>query len=315
MDKAKGLAKSGWDKRPIHRETLGLKAKQKSSSSSSYEDRMNHQSAPLRTLRDPDSFGPPPKQREWYGEGAAARPGQPPPPSGGLGSPVPAPSRYRQQEQIEEAPKPPPGPYQVDTSGLRTDHLPKPPMRRTTDDMGGPVRTSSPSLPPRQAAPVLPGRQAVKPPPSLPPRQNENPSIFSPPPPPPYGEAVQAPQSHPSISPIAPARVASPAAPTPSYRAAAPSPAVQPPPAATPRAPQLSELQQRFARMNTGASSQEVTTPVPAPANVPSAPTPAHKKAAPPPPPKKSALAARPVSIVDASEPPPLPLASKPRPT
>ncbi|KAI7472864.1 hypothetical protein KC351_g11425, partial [Hortaea werneckii] len=148
MDKFKGLAKGGWHpagdrgiSRDSWRSDLKGIATGKKEDPHSLQARRDHQSAPLSSLRDPSSFGAPPKQTGAYGSGGGATgyssPGRPgggggggagalPPSSGGLGGPVPTPSR-RQQQPVEEEPPKPPEPYRMDTSGLKTDHLPKPP--------------------------------------------------------------------------------------------------------------------------------------------------------------------------------------------
>ncbi|KAK4545373.1 hypothetical protein LTR36_003553 [Oleoguttula mirabilis] len=323
MDKLKGVAKGGWKPagdRPIHRETWksDLKGIATGKKKDPYEEQRNHQSSPLTSLRDPDSFGPPPKHNAYYGSNAAAAsPSQPAAPTGGLGSPVPAP-RPRQQEAVEEEPRRPPEPYRKDTSGLRTDNLPKPPVRRANGGAESPARTASPSLPPRTASPSLPprqtpslpARQATKPPPSLPPRMTEHPDEFTPPPPPTYGEATSRSPEAGMINQGAANRLAQAGVSVPGFGIGAPSAPSQSP--ATPSAPQLSELQQRFSRMNAGAQSQ--TSPAQSSAAGSAA---AHKKPAPPPPPKKTSLNAgsRPQSGSGPPAPPPLPLSSKPKPT
>jgi hypothetical protein len=115
------------------------------------------------------------------------------------------------QEEEEEASRPPPGPYRVDTTGLSTANLPKPPVRRL--DSG----SSQPRPPPRQIAPspaaraplppprstptppTAPSRQQPALPPRLPPRQNSRPDLNSPAPPPAYTEL-----DHPTTSVPAP---------------------------------------------------------------------------------------------------------------
>ncbi|KAI7630214.1 hypothetical protein KC343_g4769 [Hortaea werneckii] len=136
MDKFKGLAKGGWHPagdRGISRDSWrsdlkGIATGKKEEDPHSYQARRDHQSAPLSSLRDPSSFGAPPKHTGAYGSGGGATgfstPGRP-----GGGGPVPTPSR-RLQQPVEEEPPKPPEPYRMDTSGLKTDHLPKPPAER-----------------------------------------------------------------------------------------------------------------------------------------------------------------------------------------
>lgn len=311
MDKLKGLSKGGWHPPgdpKISRDTWksDLKGIATGKKKDPYEEGRNHESAPLTSLKDPDSFGPPPKHSAFYG--GAASPSRTTAPAGGLGGPVPAP-RPRQQEQQEEEPPKPPEPYRTDTSGLRTDHLPKPPVRRANGGAEIPARTASPSLPPRQT-PSLPARQAVKPPPSLPPRMNEYPDEHTPAPPPTYGEATHPGPESGMINQGAANRLAQAGVSIPGFGIGAQS---TPPESPTrPSAPQLSELQQRFSRMNTGAQNQ--ASPLSSPIAAAAA-----KKPPPPPPPKKSVLSSgsRPGSSSSsgAPGPPPLPLSSKPRPT
>ncbi|KAK0985797.1 hypothetical protein LTR91_010533 [Friedmanniomyces endolithicus] len=67
MDKLKGVAKGGWhptrDTLPIHRDSwkTDLKGIATGKKKDPYEEARSHQSTPLTTLRDPDSFGAPPK--------------------------------------------------------------------------------------------------------------------------------------------------------------------------------------------------------------------------------------------------------------
>lgn len=192
MDKAKGIMKNGWQPKgdpKISRDTWKSDLKGMvpgSKKKDPYEDARNHQSAPLTSLKDPDSFGPPPKHTAYYGhDGQALNPvspaqsriGQssasytslPPRHTGGLGAPAVqtgyAHNKQREMEQREaqeqaELNRQKAEPYRRDTSGLRTDHLPPPPRRSGTGSSslvspaaGG---RSSPALPPR-----VPPRQAT----------------------------------------------------------------------------------------------------------------------------------------------------------
>ncbi|KAF2765604.1 hypothetical protein EJ03DRAFT_240211, partial [Teratosphaeria nubilosa] len=209
----------------------------------------DHQSAPLSTLKDPGSFAPPPKHRDYYPNGVAASPStsnssraiEPAGPAGGLGSVVPA-ARPRQQEVVQEEPPKPPEPYRADTSGLRTDNLPKPPMKRIgPGGADSPVKTASPTLPPRTSS---------GPPPGLPPRMNENPNEHTPAPPPTYNEATKDPAC---ISQAAASRLGQAGVSVPGFGIGAQASPPQLPVAHT---GQLSELQQRFQRMSTGAQAR-----------------------------------------------------------
>ncbi|KAK4505510.1 hypothetical protein PRZ48_003473 [Zasmidium cellare] len=366
MDKLKGVAKGGWHPNGpkggssssesrgigIHRDTWksDLKGRVSGTKKDPYEEQKNHTSRPLASLQDPDSFGPPPKHSAYYGADGVSRTGTGlsgssvsragTGPSGGLGSSA-VQSGYAQQkrereererqmleEQVQEEKA---GPYRTDTSGLRTDHLPKPPVRRgeaaSPAGAASPTgRTSSPALPPRQP----PRQAAAAPPPVLPPRQNEYPDEYTPAPPPAYNEALRdqpVQQNHDpaAINQGAASRLGQAGVAVPGFgigggnNSQPESPATRGPPAG-----QLNELQQRFARMNTGATSNNAPSPTsPAsPANGLAAAA-AQKKAPPPPPPKKAALhptgqqngGPSGLNNEQPPPPPPLPMSSKPRPS
>ena len=128
-----------------------------------------HVSRPLGTLKDPSAFGPPPKNVNYHG--GAALPNQLTPATSGWGAPltqdqlsdtnkvVGGPT----EEEIEEENKRagPPLPYRADRTGLRTDHLPPPPVHR---DMSRALGAEEPA--PARPKPGLPPR--------LPSRQNTN---------------------------------------------------------------------------------------------------------------------------------------------
>ncbi|KFX89362.1 hypothetical protein V490_07076 [Pseudogymnoascus sp. VKM F-3557] len=120
---------------------------------------------PLSSLKDPSSFGPPPKKNSYSGLSSPVTP---------VGS-----QNGPSSSQEPEEPKAPPEPYRRDTTGLSTSHLPPPPGRRDRADGGPPVPKAKPSLPPR-----------------LPPRQNENTGHHTPPPPPAYHEITSEPPAH-----------------------------------------------------------------------------------------------------------------------
>ncbi|KAM0428254.1 hypothetical protein ACHAPT_007155 [Fusarium lateritium] len=166
--KYKDIMKKGWHpEKPgtrIKGQVNGLLHRNKSSD----DDRSNHVSVPISQLKDPSSFAPPPKRT---GSGLAP----PPPPPSAKRKVVTSPSKYQdprapvieepqyaQPEEEEEEPQPR-GPYRANTTGLATNHLPKPPGRRDGAD-GRPAEP--PSYQSAMAA-VGGGRPA---PPSLPPR-------------------------------------------------------------------------------------------------------------------------------------------------
>lgn len=220
------------------------------------EDPREHQSAPLSSLRDPASFGPPPKRIGQAGSttptgsasgGGLGGTGQ----DGGVVRPRLQASREAESRAQEEANKPPPGPYRADTTGLQTAHLPKPPVFRPgqTAPSPPPARGSKPNLPPR-----------------LPPRQNSHPNAYSQPPPPPYSEAPSTnPNTHTepllnqtSINRLGNAGIAVPGLNIGGRVNSPPVPPRQtPPPPVSPaetRAPQLNELESRFAHLSTSRS-------------------------------------------------------------
>ena len=124
---------------------------------SAHQDAHNHQSRPLATLKDPDSFGPPPKNARYYG--GAGIDGTPEyVDQGHTDHQVVNEARMITQEPHEALP--PAVPFKADTTGLSTRNLPKPPIRHpgldsTVRQAGAPTAAKpKPSLPPR-----LPPRQ------------------------------------------------------------------------------------------------------------------------------------------------------------
>ena len=137
----------------------GLMGRNKDSSDS---ERSQHVARPLTDLKDPSSFAPPPKRSGGV---------PPPPPPSGPRKVVAAPSKYQDPRAPAVEPAPieappdyddepaPRGPYRVNTTGLTTDHLPRPPGRKDGADgrtspskdsfSGGATRAGPPSLPPR----------------------------------------------------------------------------------------------------------------------------------------------------------------------
>lgn len=320
-ERLKGIAKGGWHPKGSSdgaRESrlgsikggstvAGWMGKGKSPSEAAHA----HQSAPLSSLRDPDSFGPPPKHVDFYGPGAAQQsssrgssPAQPAPSSADSARARLQAKKEAQARAEEEAKRPPPGPYRVNTTGLRTDHLPKPPPFRpgqSTPPSAIPTTSSKPKLPPR-----------------LPPRQNSHPDLHAPAPPPPY--SAVAPEAAPAesllnqdaLNRLGKAGVSVPglemgrrtsSPPVPPRRTG--SPAVASPPIPTPRSPQVSELQSRFASMST-ATDRRPSPASPLQSPVLPSQAAAMKKKPPPPPPKKNVT-------TNAAQPPPIPFGSKPK--
>ncbi|GAB7345317.1 hypothetical protein MBLNU457_3672t1 [Dothideomycetes sp. NU457] len=291
MPDFKSIAKGGWhpsweNKGPsINRDNYKNPRAWMSKGQDPAEAARNHESAPLSSLRDPASFAPPPKHSHYHGQQSASgssspassstalattsRPPRPKPEmqsNRGLGAAL-TPQQLAIQQQQQEAeeeeaarPKPPPTPYRVDTTGLSTANLPKPPVRRA-DGTGSasPVTTTAPAS--RRPPPSLPPR--------LPPRQNEYPDEHTPAPPPSYGEAITdtAPTPAPNrgaIDRLGQAGVSVPgfgiggqgraSPPKPPPRTGSSSPAQPASPLG--HGGQMNELQSRFARLGSSSQSQ-----------------------------------------------------------
>lgn len=137
-----------------------------SNGESADKDKSEHVSQPISSLKDPSSFGPPPRHVNYHG--AAAVPNQTTPDRRGIGAPLSQDqttnqsTHYQQEEAEEEEPQrpaPPPVPYRANTTGLSTDHLPPPP-RRT--DSASPASTNSFNKPkPPKPPPRLPLEMAL----------------------------------------------------------------------------------------------------------------------------------------------------------
>jgi hypothetical protein len=128
---------------------------------------------PISSLRDPASFGPPPKHIAAGGSMATPVPTTRPAQDSTITPASPSRAPYRpatvtDQQEVpeEEAPKPP-QPYRVDTTGLSTSHLPPPPLRRDGADGRSPppaaaaARLAPPSLPPRLPPRGLQGSSSI----------------------------------------------------------------------------------------------------------------------------------------------------------
>ena len=190
----------------------------------SNSDRSNHVSQPLSTLKDPSSFGPPPKHIKYHG--TAAVPNQ-------ANAQEPHRQEVANTEEQFQKPAPPPVPYRVNTSGLSTDNLPPPPVRRLDSASSTSTSSISKSHPP-------------KPPPRLPAR-NGSPSSD---PPPTYSPAPVL--SHDYINQDATSRLANAGVSVPGFGIGQGKSS----PAHTP----VNELQSRFSQMNT-SESPSVPTP------------------------------------------------------
>ncbi|KAL8918771.1 MAG: hypothetical protein Q9208_007168 [Pyrenodesmia sp. 3 TL-2023] len=187
MDRVKGVAKDGWHSKD--RRVKQMLGKDKAP----HQQAQDHVSRPLATLKDPDSFGPPPKNVNYHG--GAAVPHAITPDRRGIGAPLSAEeTRAREEAERREAraaeeaarkPAPPSRPYSVNTSGLATSNLPKPPVRRLGDVDHSPASPRGPATKPKPSLP-----------PRLPPRQGSAPTPDSQSPPPPYSATADAGSTH-----------------------------------------------------------------------------------------------------------------------
>lgn len=124
-------------------------------------DKSEHVARPLSSLKDPGSFAPPPKHINYHG--AAAVPNQTTPDRSGIGAPlsqtqINQQNAHQQQaieaeEEAAEKPKPPPVPYRVNTTGLSTENLPPPPVRRLDSPSSGSSANTAPSAKPKPSLP------------------------------------------------------------------------------------------------------------------------------------------------------------------
>jgi hypothetical protein len=250
-----------------------------------------HVSRPLSALKDPASFGPPPKNVNYHG--GAALPNEITPQRSGWGAPLSSQqlesanraANGPTEEEIEEEKKKagPPLPYRADRTGLRTEHLPPPPAHRDRREVE-PVEEAVPAPIAAKPQPRLPPR--------LPSRQSTTTSIAAPSPasPPPAYDPVPAaqpepqPQSSHGINSAAATRLGNAGISVPALgigggQSSNPwrneqgqSSQARSPPPPTQSTNQLSELQARFARMNSNTSTatpQDSTPPFVTPAQSP----------------------------------------------
>ena len=236
----------------------------KGKDTSSRQDSRDHVARPITTLKDPSTFGPPPRKVDY--DGGAASPRVTTPTTPGLGAPLAADeirardARVRREatkEQETQKPKPPPVPFRADNTGLFTSNLPKPPVRRLEQE--APSGTSA-------ATPLKPKASL---PPRLPPRQNSHPTASSVSPPPPYRStsSIVNPQKN-HLNQGALDRLGSAGVSVPGLgigkrdepenpwqdQTSTSSAALS---ATQPQGPQLSELQSRFSKMSVGSPSSE----------------------------------------------------------
>ncbi|CAG8071364.1 unnamed protein product [Penicillium nalgiovense] len=200
----------------------------------SNSDRSDHVSQPLSALKDPSSFGPPPKHVKHHGATTA-------PNHTNAQDPHRQEVAEAEEEQFQK-PAPPPVPYRVNTSGLSTDNLPPPPVRRLDSASSASTSSISKSKPP-------------KPPPRLPARTGSPSSD----PPPAYSPAPVL--SHDYINQDATSRLANAGVSVPGFgigQEKSSSPAHTP----------VNELQSRFSQMNTSGSPSVPAPPAQASTNI-----------------------------------------------
>ncbi|KAI1190549.1 hypothetical protein F5B17DRAFT_62481 [Nemania serpens] len=280
-----------------------------------------HVVTPRTALRDPSSFGPPPKHVATYGPRPAAA-------QASSQAVVPVAGQITQHGEEEEPPAEP-RPYRSDTTGLSTSHLPPPPSRYNSADgrtvqsspAYSPVSTHTPSPTP-WAGPTAKPKGPPSLPPRLPPRSgNSTPSPM-------LASGLPVSQGHlnqGSIDRLGAAGISVPEFGIGGRRAPPPPPGTRPssssvagsPLAGSPTRPpgygQVDELQARFARMGSPPSPQVGGSRTPAEGTQPpplrQSPSVLGKKK-PPPPPKKPTLSG---TRENADAPPPIPLATRPR--
>lgn len=222
----------------------------------------DHVSQPLSSLKDPSSFGPPPKHIHYHG--AAALPNETTPDRRGLGAPLSqtqiaeqnAHHQQAMEEEQEAAQQPPlpPVPYRVNTTGLSTNNLPPPPVRR----LDSPSSASAPAPASAKPKPQLPPR--------VPPR-NPTAASHSPSPPPAYN-ATPPPASQGYINQEATSRLANAGVSVPALgigEANASSPA-----SSGTQGANINELQTRFSQMRTNSGSPSTGPQPPARTPIPS---------------------------------------------
>ncbi|KAJ6111231.1 hypothetical protein N7486_003466 [Penicillium sp. IBT 16267x] len=221
-------------------------------------EQSEHVSQPLSSLKDPASFAPPPKHINFHG---AATVNETTPDRRGLGAPMSHEQIEEQntrQRKVAEAeqeaaqkPKSPPVPYRVNTTGLSTNNLPPPPVRRLDSPTAAPPMSAKPAI--------------MKPKPQLPPRlppRNQSPSQ-NPSPPPPYATGPPSP-SQGYVNQEAASRLANAGVSVPEFGIGGTSGAYQTTQAN--EAP-VHDLQSRFSQMRTdsGSPNKAPAPPVPAP--------------------------------------------------
>jgi hypothetical protein len=230
-----------------------------------------HISRPLATLKNPTSFGPPPKNVNFHG--GAALPNEITPDRRGLGAPLSKAQaesaeravHSREPTEAEETAEParPPVPYRANRTGLKTDHLPPPPIHRAIEGDGELEHDLGTALGPSKSKPSLPPR--------LPPRSNSS-NLSSPvsssPSPLTYDSVVDEPKrvTNTYMNQEAVSRLGKAGISVPGF-GIGPSDRTSPKhPAQSPASPglQFNEVQSQFSRMNKSSTSPSASSP-PAP--------------------------------------------------
>lgn len=225
----------------------------------------DHVSRPLSTLKDPTLFGPPPKNVNYHG--GIALPNEITPHRGGLGAPLSdaelkaAEQKARATPQHEEAevkPAAPPLPYRADRTGLKTTHLLPPPVHRAIAEQSTSQTAAAAQAPPK-AKPSVPPR--------LPSRRDQPEvasSVSSVQPPPTYDAAVQQTSvAERGLNQNAVSRLGKAGISVPGFGIGESNPwkteqsSSHTSASVTTSAPQLNELQSRFAQMNSGSPKPE----------------------------------------------------------
>ncbi|KAL4915527.1 hypothetical protein BDW62DRAFT_123348 [Aspergillus aurantiobrunneus] len=224
------------------------------------DDRENHVSRPISSLKDPSTFGPPPKHVKYHG--AAALPNDSTPDRSGLGAPLSQThinkqdaQRQRAEEeeeeerrQAEETAKRPPEPYRANRTGIDTSTL-LPPPRRVGSAAESASRTATsrakPSVPPR-----------------LPPRTNTTPS-----PPPAYSPTPQATEQTQAadgyLNQAAASRLNQAGVSVSALGIGASSPSPSSPSTGHANQAPVNELQSRFSQLRTNTASSASSAPSP----------------------------------------------------
>ncbi|KAL4873792.1 hypothetical protein BDV12DRAFT_159621 [Aspergillus spectabilis] len=222
------------------------------------EEAENHVSRPLTSLKDPASFGPPPKHIKYHG--AAALPNEATPDRSGWGAPLSQAQlnqqeaqRRREQEAeeeekraAEEAAKRPPVPYRANRTGIDTSTLPPPPLRRIGTAVESAPTSESPKTRP-SVPPRVPSRTNT----STPASHSPSPPAYSPSPP--ATEKSQAANGY--INQAATSRLSQAGVSVPELGIVANSPNPTSPSTGYVQQAPVSELQSRFSQLRTNSAS------------------------------------------------------------